>query len=66
MGNRRERENPTDLSDMEMDAATGGTSWKEVAVSGVKSPRDPACGQATGKVSRGFTADSFSFGVERE
>lgn len=66
MGNRRERENPTDLSDVEMDAATGGTSLKAAAVKGVKSPRDPASGQATGKASRGFTADSFSFGVERE
>lgn len=56
---------PAELSDMDMDAATGGDIGEEVLVSSIKSPRDPASGQATGKT-RGFVADSFSFGVERE
>lgn len=66
MENRRERENPTGLSDAEMDAVTGGAPLSNAAVSSIESPRDPASGLATGKTTRGFTADSFSFGVERE
>ena len=66
MGNQNKRETPTDLSDADMDAASGGYIGEEVIISSIKSPRDPASGLATGKAARGFTADSFSFGVERE
>lgn len=59
------RENPADLSDQDMDAATGGVTMHNVVVTHIKSPRDPASGQPTGKA-QGFVADSFSFGVERE
>lgn len=59
-------EDPKNLTDVEMDAATGETLLKHVAVSNVKSPRDVSSGHATGKTTQGFVADSLSFGVERE